>query len=579
MKLIDALNIINRSAAAGAEVFRVGLVCGFTPLHLQTFLHAELQSLFPDRRVEPTSGLYGDVTGTLESLKREQLDAVVLALEWPDLDARLGIRQMGGWGPSNLDAIVERTQLFLLHVQRLVEQISRLVPVIISLPSLPVPPLFFTAGWQASSIELKLKGLISEFVVALSQIDQVRVLNQDRLDQDSPLSSRLNVKSYWASGFPYHLSHAGAMARLLSLLIRNPSPKKGLITDLDNTFWNGIIGEVGAHDVHWDQNHSSEAHGFYQQMLKSLSEEGVLIAAASKNEPEIVEEAFNRDDLLISREHMSMLEVSWGSKAHAVSQILSAWNIGADSVVFIDDSPLELAEVSAAHPMIECIRFPFGDPQKIYELVLRLRDLFGKERIFEEDQLRLESTRRNAEMRSSGRDIEGFSDVMLEQSGAELTLSLRKDANDARALDLVNKTNQFNLNGKRFTEALWRAYLREPDTFLLTASYKDRFGSLGKIAVMAGRRGPSGINVDTWVMSCRAFARRIEHQCLLVLFQKLEAQEITFDYSATPRNGPIAKFFSEFLTEPPASTVTISQALFDSRCPKLFHHVVELNNE
>ena len=578
MKLIEALTIIRKFSESQAETFRVALVSGFTPLHLQTFLHAETQQLFSDRRVEVITGLYGNLTGTLESLKTSELDAVAVVLEWSDVDPRLGIRQLGGWSPGDLDSVLKRAQVYLEHLYSLIEKVS--VPVVLSLPSLPFVPIFLTAGWQSGGVELELKRELAVFSTRAAQLPHVRVVNEQRLERDSPLPARFNAKSEWSTGFPYQLSHASALAHLLAKLIRNPLPKKGLITDLDNTLWNGIVGEVGSEGVSWDQDHHSASHGFYQQMLKTLSDEGVLIAGASKNEPSSVEEAFKREDLILPRESLSMLEVSWSSKAQAVSRILSVWNIGAESVVFIDDSPLELAEVKSAHPDIECLLFPYDDPQGVYDLVWELRDRFGKEKVSEEDRLRRQSIRSSAEIRSPADDsAAGFSDALLEGAEAEVTLKLRKDLNDTRALELINKTNQFNLNGKRVSEAAWAKYLREPNTFMLTASYKDRFGTLGKIAVMTGHVEESRVSVDTWVMSCRAFARRIEHQCLKTVFEKLGNNEIVFDYVKTARNGPVTSFFAELLNETPESSFTMSRELFTANCPALFHRVVELNHD
>lgn len=579
MKLIDALTIIQKSSGSTAQTFSVALACGFTPLHLQTFLQAELQQHFAECHVEVSTGLYGDLLGTLENL-HAKTDALALVIEWSDLDARLGIRQLGGWSPHNLDSIHERAVLFLGHLKKLVENFSRSAPVVVSLPTLPFPPLFFNAGWQAGEIALKLKQDIVSLGVQVSQMTNVKVLNQDRLDHESPLSGRFNAKAEWSSGFPYQVSHASALAKLLALLIWNPLPKKGLITDLDNTLWHGIVGEVGAEGVHWDQDHNSAQHGFYQQLLKLLSEEGVLIGAASKNEPASVEEALKRDDFLLPRSAISSLAVSWGSKAQAVSQILEVWNIGADSVVFVDDSALEIAEVKLAHPEVESLQFPHGNPQGIYELTIQLRDFFGRDRISEEDRLRSQSIRDNSEVRRlAAQETDGFSNALLEQAQAEVTLNLAKNPNDARAFELINKTNQFNLNGRRVTQAAWRSYLQEQDTFLLTASYKDRFGLLGKIAVMTGRIGDSQISIDRWVMSCRAFARRIEHQCLKAVFEKFDRDEIVFDYVSTSRNMPVAKFFSELFNEEPASPVTISRNWFDAKCPMLFHRVTERHDE
>jgi FkbH-like protein len=580
MKLIEALTIIRKFSDSQAEPFRVALVSGFTPLHLQTFVHAETQQLFGDRRVEVVTGLYGNLTGTLETLKTSELDAVAVALEWSDVDPRLGVRQLGGWSPGDLDSILKRARVYLEHLYSLIESVSASVPVVLSLPTIPFVPIFLTAGWQSAGVELELKRELAAFATRAAQLSHVKVVNEQRLERDSPPAARFNAKSEWSTGFPYQLSHASALAQLIAKLIRNPLPKKGLITDLDNTLWNGIVGEVGAEGVSWDQDHHSAAHGFYQQMLKTLSAEGVLIAGASKNEPASVDEAFKREDLILPRESLSMLEVSWSSKAQAVSRILSVWNIGAESVVFVDDSPLELAEVKSAHTDIECLLFPYDDPQGIYDLVWELRDRFGREKVSEEDRLRMESIRSSAEIRSLADDnAAGFSDALLEGAEAEVTLKLRKDLDDTRAFELINKTNQFNLNGKRVTEAAWAKYLREPNTFMLTASYKDRFGTLGKIAVLTGHVEESRVNVDTWVMSCRAFARRIEHQCLKAVFEKLGNNEIVFDYVKTARNGPVTSFFTELLKETPEATFTLSRDLFVANCPALFHRVVELNHD
>jgi FkbH-like protein len=223
-----------------------------------------------------------------------------------------------------------------------------------------------------------------------------------------------------------------------------------------------------------------------------------------------------------------------------------------------------------------CIRFPRQSSQEIYELLFELRELFGRERVSTEDQIRLESIRASAKLREASSDSEGFSEALLEQAESELLLSLQKNPGDGRALELLNKTNQFNLNGKRFTDAEWNQFLSEEDTFLVTASYQDRFGPLGKIAVIAGRRNGEGVEVDSWVMSCRAFARRIEHQCLRFLFDTFNCDSISFDYQRTPKNGPLGSFFSELSQKSHLSRTEISKERFEAVCPRLFHRVREV---
>jgi FkbH-like protein len=144
-------------------------------------------------------------------------------------------------------------------------------------------------------------------------------------------------------------------------------------------------------------------------------------------------------------------------------------------------------------------------------------------------------------------------------------------------LELVNKTNQFNLNGRRFTEAQWRAVLDRPGAFLLRVAYQDRFGPLGKIAVVAGRREGDTVHVEAWVMSCRAFARRIEYQCLRTLFERFQATAMVFDYNKTDRNGPVQDLFAGLLgTSPPGTGLHLLRTEFETGCPPLRHDVREV---
>ncbi|MGC2331984.1 MAG: HAD-IIIC family phosphatase [Candidatus Acidiferrales bacterium] len=368
------------------------------------------------------------------------------------------------------------------------------------------------------------------------------------------------------------------MAELISHTSWPETPKKGLITDLDDTLWSGILGEVGTDNIFWDLEHRSQAHGLYQRLLYALSEAGVLIAAASKNDPQLVDRALERQDLVLPATALFPVEAHWGPKSESVGRILRAWNVGADSVVFLDDSPMELAEVKAAHPGVECILFPKDDPQALVGLFYRLRDLFGKSVLSEEDRIRQESIRRNhenkEEIEGHGRNLGDF----LAQAEAEVTLNFSKKPADPRALELVNKTNQFNLNGKRFTEAEWQTYLTRPDTFLLVAAYKDKYGPLGKIAVLAGRKLENAILVDVWVMSCRAFSRRIEHRCVEELLKRYDADAIEFDFLATPKNGPIREFLERITEAEPEPKFRISRDRFRTLKSATFHRVLEVSN-
>ncbi len=569
MKLSEALSIVQKTPA-DAQPFPVLLACGFTPLHLENYLAAHLQTALPNRKVRIATGLYDNLAGTLEQFDPSGAEAVAIVMEWFDLDPRLGYRKLGGWGQRVAANILETTEATLARLEAAISKIPPFVKVALVLPSLPLTPAFHTSGWQASGPEIALRELTAAFAGRLAAYPSVLVLNEQRLNERSSPAERYDLRTDLYSGFPYTLKHADALGAALAALIGLSQPKKGLITDLDDTLWLGLVGEDGHDSVAWDLASHAQLHGLYQQMLHALADQGVLIAIASKNSPEVVERALARTDLLLARDKVFPVEVHWEAKSGSVERILKTWNIGADSVVFVDDNRMELEEVRAAFPGMECILFP-KDYAAGLAMLHRLRDLFGKPRLAEEDAYRLATIKQNRQITESARDGE-FADHFLSMAEAVITVEWNPPSTDRRVVELVNKTNQFNLNGVRYTEAEWRQKLQDPNRFVLAVSYQDKFGPLGKIAVLAGERSEGQIQIDTWVMSCRAFSRRIEHQCLTQLFQRFDGRSINFSFVSTPKNGPMREFLSVLLTQP---ACTLAQEAFIVKCPKLYQKVIE----
>jgi FkbH-like protein len=571
--ITEALRI-TQSAPRDARPFAVTLVCGFTPLHLQTFLAAHLQKMLPDRKVTIASGLYGNSAGTLEGLSDGTLpDAVAIALEWSDLDARLDYRSAGSWGLTAASDIVSSARAMLDRVAAALARIPSGPRVALSLPMLGLPPIFHTPGWQASQPELALQAAVLQFAAEIAQDGRIAVVNMQRLAEASVATERHDLKSDLYTGLPYTVEHADQLASQLALVLAPPAPKKGIISDLDDTLWDGIVGEVGAEAVTWDLASHAHQHGLYQKLLASLADSGTLIGIASKNDPAVVAKAFERKDLLLRPQQVFPIEVHWNAKSGSVTRILETWNIAADSVIFVDDSPMELAEVAAAHPGIECVLFPRNDHKAFVEMLRHLRDRCGKERVSKDDALRLESIRQGAAFREQASGLSA-PETFLEQIGAAVTFDFAA-AGEPRVLELVNKTNQFNLNGGRYAQADWQKLTSEKGAVLVAVSYEDKFGPLGTIAAVAGQLDKQMLVIEAWVMSCRAFARRIEHQTLKMLFDTTGASEIEFRFTLTAKNGPLREFFATFLGQEPQSDFRLTRQQFEAKCPPLYHEVRE----
>lgn len=577
MNLIDALEHLNRPVAENVRPLRVFLACGFTPLHLETFLAAHLRSFYPNRRVELNSGLFGDLIGNLERLRPDETDALAVVVEWPDLDSRLGLRTLGGWQVDKLPDIVNTVNQSFERLKRTLQKISLTLPTCICLPTLPLPPLFYTGTEQDSTLALNLRRKLACFGEAISIGRQVSVVSGQHLDENSPLGKRFDLRTEITQGFPYKTHHASVIGELLASLIHRREPKKGLITDLDDTLWAGILGEVGVEGIHWQLEDHAQLHGLYQQFLASLASAGILIAAASKNDAPLVGQAFERDDLVLSKTSVFPIEAHWRPKSESVQNILSKWNVLPDSVVFVDDSMMEVAEVQRAFPDMECLVFPKDNHDAFWQFLSHLRNCFAKSQISEEDSLRLRSIRNSGALENfAGVDHNSLDDFLQEAQG-RLTFDLNKSAEDARPFELINKTNQFNLNGKRYDEAAWSQVLKDSRTRLITVSYEDKFGKLGRIAVLIGKLTEETFVVDSWVMSCRAFSRRIEFHCLQYVFETFAVAEILFELQATNRNGPLIEFLRQLMDGPIEGNPHLSKAMFLRRAPKMPHHTQEVS--
>ena len=567
MTLNQALTIVNSRRESGDSAIYY-LVCGFEPLHLATLLRAHLlEGRIDQRNVEVCHGIYGDLRGNIESAERSPAIAAAMVLEWGDVDPRLGLRSAGGWSIEAKTDILETCLHRYTHLERAVERLAVRMPVAIAPPSLPLPPIGNTILAQSSVFELELEQQLAAFLLRLSRLPSVRVLQRQGRG-----TSCQDARMELLAGFPYTLVFADVLATALVNVLRQPTPKKGLITDLDDTLWSGIVGEAGVAGVSWSQEHHTQTHGLYQQMLGHLASCGVLLAACSKNESSLVEEALARKDLFLNPESLFPVKANWGPKSASITRILKTWNITADAVVFVDDNPMELEEVQVAHPGIICLQFPKKDATAVWDLLCGLRDLFGKPLLTEEDQLRQASIRASAQIHEMTEDTSA--PEFLRRLQGRVTLDWGADSADKRALELINKTNQFNLNGLRIEEGEWRRRLESEDTILAVTSYEDKFGPLGKVGVLLGSQKGAKIVVSHWVMSCRAFSRRLEHHTLDGLFEYSNVEEVEFAFSATERNQPLQEFLRFLgIRADGKGSRRISRSDFRERCGILPHQV------
>lgn len=350
-----------------------------------------------------------------------------------------------------------------------------------------------------------------------------------------------SLGSYFASGLPVAARSLGSVAaRVVDLaLTPRPEPAKLLITDLDNTLWHGVIAEDGLDGVHWGAEGAGYRHFVYQTLLRRLKGEGVLLAAVSRNSPEVALGPLRTGRMTLREDDFVGIVASYHPKSAQIRELARQLNLGFNAVVFVDDNPVELQEVSQQLPEVQCVAFPKQDdllPATLADLNRR----FGRRELTAEDRGRTELYRRRLEgmvpQAAEGADLYGF----LRELRMRLILQDRSNGDRTRAVQLINKTNQFNANGRRVTDDEVAAVLAAGGR-LLTATLEDRTGSHGEI--LAALITAEGC-ITAFVLSCRVFQRKVE-QAFSAWLAEQPSPPASVSYAPTERNEPFQMYLKD----------------------------------
>jgi FkbH-like protein len=354
----------------------------------------------------------------------------------------------------------------------------------------------------------------------------------------------------WHSSVLWHRAKqeiAPTMAPLYGELVgrvlaaRQGLTAKCLVFDLDNTLWGGVIGDDGLDGiVVGNGDAQGEAFLAVQHFGLDQARRGVLLAVCSKNDAANALAPFDRHpDMALTRNDIACFVANWDDKATNLREIARRLNIGLDSLVFVDDNPFERDLVRTELPVVAVPEVP--EDAALVPQCLADAGYFEGVVLTADDRNRTEQYRQNAERDAalaSATDLESY----LQGLRMVLDWSRFDTTNLARIVQLINKTNQFNLTTKRYTEDEIRALMADPNAVGLHFRLRDRFGDNGIIAVVIGFLRGSDLAIDSWLMSCRVLKRRVEEATLDVVAAeavRLGARSLVGTYRPTPKNGMV----------------------------------------
>jgi FkbH-like protein len=361
------------------------------------------------------------------------------------------------------------------------------------------------------------------------------------------LASRLPISS-GAFGI-----YSRGLLRSLSALFR--APRKVLCTDLDNTLWGGVLGEEGPEGIATGSAFPGNCYLEYQKYLKQLSSRGILLAIVSKNNEADVHEAFQirAADLELTLDNFVATKISWSEKSDSIRELAKELSLGLDSFVFVDDNPVECEAIRQQLPEIAVIEAPVDEPWKLVEL-LSSQPFFDAAVVTDDDVNRLNEYKAQAQ-REELASSAGNRDEFLASLGIVCTFLSALDAPLARSVQLLAKTNQFNLTTRRHSAAEVEEFASQAGGQAVAVRVRDRFGDAGVVGLALAREEGDSCLIDSLLLSCRVIGRGIETALLAHLAdnaRKVGAKRLIGEFIATKKNTPCADFYLDhgFVKDP-----------------------------
>jgi FkbH-like protein len=545
----EAARGIKAEPPRGLKPLRLAVLASFTGAPLDAYLVVECARR--GLRVKPWFGPYNQLEQqALEeasALYASNPDVIAIMARLEDLLPDLSWR-FASFTPEGIDALLAR---LAERYESLVAGIRRHSTASVLLANF-IAPLRAPLGLASALHERAPGGVVecanAELAALCRRSSGVYVLDLARAALEMGLDRWNDLRLAYAAGIPWSVAAHVEVGRRVARHLRALSfpARKCLVVDLDNTLWGGVLGEDGIEGIALGAEYPGSAYRDIQRALAGLRARGILLAIASKNDEAIVRDVFDHHDGMVLRwEDFAAVQIHWGDKAASLRVIASALNIGTDALAFYDDSPIEREWVRGQLPEVAVIDVPAGLPERVR--ALSDVEVFDQLRISEEDRRRADAYRENEE-RERLRALAVSPEDFWRDLGTTVRVGSVHAEHMTRVVQLMTKTNQFNLTNRRHTVAQVDAMLAA-GAVGLWLSARDRYGDYGMVGVALAVPEPAlAWRIDTFLLSCRALGRHVEGAMLAALAQSVARRGGRFligEFVRTARNRGAERFFAE----------------------------------
>lgn len=321
--------------------------------------------------------------------------------------------------------------------------------------------------------------------------------------------------------------------------------RKCLVVDLDNTLWGGVLGEDGINGIRLSSFGVGSIYKDFQREILKIKQKGVLLALCSKNNIEDVQEVFKtHPDMLLKLDDFILSKVNWQLKSNNLREIAAELNIGEDALVFIDDSPMERQLVSSETDVI-VPDFPDNIDMLLDFIVSVDRKFFSKMVVTKEDLVKTEQYHQIFLRKNEEAKFNNYHDF-INSLNIELTIKKNDKENIKRISQLTQKTNQFNLTVKRYSEADIHSLMNDQQKTVYTGEVKDKFGDYGLVIMIVIDNIGGDVVIDSFLMSCRIIGKLIEKVFIDSVMKGCNGQgKIIGIYKPTKKNIVVENFYPD----------------------------------
>lgn len=482
-------------------------------------------------------------------LLTHQPDVTFLLLQWEDLDPRL-VQPLMALPCVEREKVAEAC---LEHLHRLLSEFRQALPGLLVVTLLPrfFGPELGDYDVMAPDSEANFRSVFKARLAARlrDSLPAVYFNDLDTLTEEIGRLHMFDFRLWQISRFPFSVSGAQAVTRRLFCypVLLKQSEIKCIALDADNTIWGGIVGEDGPDGIALGPDYPGSVYIAFQRRLLEFQQRGFLLALCSKNNPQDVMEILtDHPHQVLREEHFASLHVNWQPKPDNLRNIARDLNIGLESFVFVDDSPHECLAVRRQLPQVTVVKTP--EQLAYLPFCLDTVPLLEIIRLTDEDRQRTVLYAQERQRRQLAATSQTLDDYLTSLQMV-MTIGLDDSRHIARIAQLTQKTNQFNLTTRRYTEDEVQQFIRRPDWLVAQFSLTDIFGDSGLVGLAFFRGLTTKIaEVDTFLMSCRVIGRQAETAFLNKLLYILEGRNIASvqaTYIPTAKNAMVKDFWPQ----------------------------------